>query len=347
MTNHLNQLSAEYLPAIEAEMRAVLRDGESDTAEHGLYYGMMHYHMGWVDERMAPAPGASGNSGKRIRPLLALLACASAGGDWRQALPAAAAVEILHNFSLVHDDIEDASPTRRGRTTVWKLWGEPQAINTGDGMFALAHLALLRLADRGVPAPVVVQALRRFDQTCVELTQGQYADMSFETRERVEVADYEAMIRGKTAVLVSLSAELGALVAGCGPAVVAEYAAYGLDLGLAFQMQDDLLGIWGDESATGKSTSTDLTTRKKTLPVLFGLERSEALRQLYAQPNSDAAFVHEAVRILVAAGAKDYTAAQAARFTDSALAHLESAGPSGDSGMGLYELTNMLLRRDR
>ena len=132
MTSELDTLAAAYLPALEAEMRAVLGASDNDSADDP-FLGMIHYHMGWTDAELRPA---GGNSGKRIRPLLCLLSCAAAGGDWRQALPAAAAIEILHNFSLVHDDIEDNSPTRRGRATLWTLWGQPQAINTGDAMFA-------------------------------------------------------------------------------------------------------------------------------------------------------------------------------------------------------------------
>jgi len=343
MTNELEGLTAEYLPAIEAEMRAVLR---ADGAGVDPFYGMIHYHMGWADETLRPA---GGNSGKRIRPLLCLLACAAAGGDWRQTVPAAAAIEILHNFSLVHDDIQDNSPTRRGRATVWTLWGQPQAINTGDAMFALAHLALGRLAERDVDAARVVRALRRFDETCVGLTRGQYTDMSFETRPAVTVDEYVAMITGKTAVLIALSAELGALVAGADDERVAHFAAYGLALGLAFQIQDDLLGIWGDEHVTGKSVATDIATRKKTLPVLYGLERSADLRDLYAEVATavgDAAFVRHAVALLDAAGARTYTAGEAARYIDAAFARLAAAQPTGAAATALNQLTAMLLRRD-
>ena len=346
MTNELETFTADTLPAIEAEMRAVLR-ADSTTADP--FYGMIHYHMGWADEALRPAggtAGSSGNSGKRIRPILCLLACAAAGGDWRQALPAAAAIEILHNFSLVHDDIEDDSPTRRGRATVWTLWGQPQAINTGDAMFALAHLALARLADCGVAPATVVRALRRFDETCVALTRGQYADMSFETRDEVTVEEYVAMITGKTAVLVALCAELGALVAAVDDGRVAHFADFGLNLGLAFQAQDDLLGIWGDEQLIGKSVSSDITTRKKTLPVLYALARSAPLRELYAGTDDDAAFVGRVVPLLEAAGARDYTAERAAHYTNEALASLALARPEGAAAVSLRQLTDMLLRRD-
>ncbi|MDA0246228.1 MAG: polyprenyl synthetase family protein [Chloroflexi bacterium] len=202
----MHHLTTEMLPAIQAELKAVLRAEIHPPVDH--LHGMMQYHMGWLDEQFEPLES---NAGKQIRPLLCLLACHAAGGDWRQALPAAAAVELLHNFSLIHDDIEDNSPTRRGRATSWRIWGVPLAINAGDAMFSVAHLALNRLVQRGVSADIIVRALRRFDETCLALTQGQQADMLFESRTEVSVEEYVAMITGKTSVLLALCAELGAL----------------------------------------------------------------------------------------------------------------------------------------
>ncbi|HMT20306.1 MAG TPA: polyprenyl synthetase family protein [Promineifilum sp.] len=343
MTSELNSLSAVFLPALEEEMRVVLGANGSDSGNADPFYGMIHYHMGWADANLRPADG---NSGKRIRPILCLLACAAAGGDWKQAVPAAAAIEILHNFSLVHDDIQDNSPARRGRPTLWTLWGQPQAINTGDAMFAMAHLALNRLTERGVDPAIVVRALRRFDETCVELTRGQFADMGFETRDDVEVAEYVAMITGKTAVLVSLCAELGALVAGADETRVRHFADYGLNLGLAFQVQDDILGIWGDEHLTGKSAATDITTRKKTLPVLYALSRSRTLRELYARNDSPDDFVSQVVVELDATGARAYALRKAEQYTDAAIANLTAAHPVDPAATALGLLTDKLLRRD-
>lgn len=343
MNNQLETLSAAFLPAIEEEMRTVLGAGQSDPGLSSPFYAMIHYHMGWVDEALQPA---GGNSGKRIRPLLCLLACQAAGGDWQKAVPAAAAIEILHNFSLVHDDIQDNSPTRRGRSTVWTLWGQPQAINTGDAMFAMAHLALNRLADRGVPAEVVVRALRRFDETCVALTHGQYTDMSFETRDSVEVKEYVGMITGKTAVLIALATELGALVAQADEARVRAFGDFGLNLGLAFQVQDDILGIWGDETVTGKSAATDITTRKKTLPVLYALAKSPELRALYDGHATEDEFVSRVVELLDDAGARHYAIDEAERYTRAAIASLSAAQPSPPASEALDILTGILLRRD-
>ena len=343
MTDQLEALTAEFLPAIESEMREVLGARLANSAPPNPFLGMIHYHMGWLNEHLEPA---GGNSGKRIRPILCLLACSAAGGDWHKAVPAAAAIEILHNFSLVHDDIQDNSPTRRGRSTMWRLWGQPQAINTGDAMFAMAHLALTRLADRGVPSGVVVRALRRFDETSITLTEGQFMDMDFETRDRVAIAEYVSMITGKTAMLLSLTVELGALIAGADEDRIRAYADYGLNLGLAFQVQDDILGIWGDEIVTGKSVASDITTRKKTLPVLYGLSRSQTLRDLYNGDATDGEFVSQVVSILGEIGTRDYAVSEAERYTKQAIENLNNAQPVGPAAEALDTLTGILLRRD-
>lgn len=303
----------------------------------------MQYHMGWVDVNFKPVEMYGG---KRIRPLLTLLACQAAGGEWPKALPAAASVEILHNFSLVHDDIEDASPTRRGRKTVWRIWGEPQAINCGDAMFAVAHLSMGRLSERDVPPATVVRAFQRFDETCLGLTHGQYRDMDFETRDDVRADDYITMITGKTAVLLSLCTEVGAIIAGQGKEQITHYAEFGRNLGLAFQVIDDILGIWGDESKTGKSVATDIITKKKTLPVLFGIERSTRLQELYEFSEPDSDFVRQVVDLLDETGAREYASSKAATYSAAALWHLEAAKPVGKAAAALSQLAAMLLQRD-
>jgi geranylgeranyl diphosphate synthase type I len=340
MNNQLKSLSQLMLPRLDDEMRLVFKvnDGKPDP-----FYGMMQYHMGWVNEDFQPVLV---HGGKRIRPLLTMLSCQASAGDWTSAIPAAAAVEIVHNFSLVHDDIEDISPTRRGRETVWKIWGEAQAINCGDAMYALAHLALVQLANNNVPSATVVRALRRFDETCLSLTQGQYNDMDFEAREVVQVDEYIEMITGKTAVLLSLCTELGALIAGQDENSIGHYAEFGLNLGLAFQVIDDILGIWGDESKTGKSAATDIITKKKTLPVLYGLERSNKLTDLYHYVEADDTFVREVVTLLDELGAREYASTRAATYSANARQHLQDANPTGEAGEALLQLADMLMQRD-
>ena len=338
--NEFKNLSQQMRQAVNEEMKSVLKVTNNVP---DLYHGMMHYHMGWVNDQLQPTEV---NAGKQIRPVICLLACQAAGGDWEQAVPAAAAIELLHNFSLIHDDIEDASPTRRGRKTLWTIWGQEQAINAGDAMFAYAHLALNRLVDRGIAAETAVHALRIFDETCVRLTQGQHADMDFETRELVSVDEYLAMIRGKTAVLLSLCTELGALIAGCAQETVHNYAQFGLNLGLAFQVIDDILGIWGDEAVIGKSASTDILTKKKTLPVLYGLSQDNTLQQLYKHESTDEQFVQEVIRLLNITGARSFAVQRATFYSQTALQHLEEAQPSGAAYTALIQLSDMLLQRD-
>jgi geranylgeranyl diphosphate synthase type I len=301
------------------------------------YYGMLHYHLGWADKDFAPAHV---KSGKRIRPVLCLLACQSAGGQAEQALPAAAAIELLHNFSLIHDDIEDNSPTRRGRATVWKLWGVPQATNAGDGMFAIAHQALERLEQAGVDSARILRTQAMFNRTCLQLTHGQHLDIEFETRPKVTVDEYMEMIANKTAALIGATAAIGALLGGSSR--VGHYQAFGRELGLAFQIQDDILGIWGDEAVTGKSAASDLLTRKKTLPVLYGLERSERLNIVYAAPEMNVA---AAVQLLDEAGAREYAQAKAKEHHALALEALGQSGAGGAAGAALRELVESLLDR--
>ncbi len=333
----LQDLFQRYLPLIESEMRACVPGPDEVAGALRAYYGMLHYHLGWADEHFAPVQV---NAGKRIRPVLCLLSCEAAGGDVRQAAPAAAAIELLHNFSLIHDDIEDNSPTRRGRATVWTLWGMPSALNVGDGLFAIAHGALERLSQVGLPDKPILQVQAMFNRTCLELTHGQHMDIEFETRPSVSVDEYMLMIANKTAALLGTAAAIGALVGGSDR--IEAYRQWGRELGLAFQIQDDILGIWGDEATTGKSASSDLLTRKKTLPVLYGLEHSAKLRVVYAAPEMNVA---AATQVLDEIGAREYAQAEAHRHYALALAALDQTGASGAAGAALKELAVRLLNR--
>jgi geranylgeranyl diphosphate synthase type I len=328
----MNEIMEHYLDAVEAEMRAVVC---APTPEVHDFYAYLHYHLGWTDEQLRPVKG---RAGKRLRPLFCLLSCAACGGDWQRALPAAAAVELLHNFSLVHDDIEDSDATRRGRPTLWRLWSLPQALNAGDALFALAHQALLRLTERGVPAENVVAAVEILDRTCLRLTEGQFLDIGFEGRTGVSVEEYLQMIAGKTAALVAASCELGALVAAAPQARSALLCAFGHHLGLAFQVQDDLLGLWGDPAVTGKPVGADLLRRKKTLPLVHGLTHSPALRALLAQPELSPADCARALELLEATGSHAWAQEQAEEYMRQALAALDAADlrtPAADSLRGL------------
>ncbi len=337
----LESFLTRYLSPLEAEMRAVVRS--ADPRQTALF-GMLHYHLGWADAAFNPCHS---ETGKHIRPVLCLLSCEACGGDWEQALPAAAAVELLHNFSLIHDDIEDGDRTRRGRPTVWALWGEAQAVNAGDALFALAQLALLRLAGRGVPAATVVTAQTLFNETCVALTGGQHLDIGFENRDAVLVADYLAMIEGKTAALVACACELGALVAAAPENQRAHLRAFGRHLGLAFQMRDDILGVWGDPAVTGKPAGADIARHKKTLPILHGLAQSEALRALFAQKELTEADVRRATALLDETGSRAFVEGLAEEHHSRALGALAEAGLQGPAAQALPDLAQALLGREK
>jgi geranylgeranyl diphosphate synthase, type I len=319
--------NSTYLPWIEDEMRAVVCSGDAQASGH---YGMMQYHMGWVDESFGPI---SAPSGKRIRPLLCLLACGAAGGDPRMALPAAAGLELLHNFSLIHDDIEDHSPTRRQRPTVWRLFGMPQACNAGDGMFSLAHLAFHRLRDFGAQERIVLETLRLFDETCLSLTEGQYLDMAFENRVDVTVGEYFRMTAGKTGALLAASTQIGAVVAGAPADQVRQYHAFGAAMGRAFQLQDDILGIWGDEAITGKSAAGDILSKKKTLPIILALAHPTTgprMSELYAGPPFEEADVPAILSLLEASGAQSYVEEQIRASICDAQSALSSLQPHAE-----------------
>jgi len=321
---------AELVAATENEILSLVRDRDPST--HGVYE-MVRYHLG-LDGSGAP-------SGKRMRPLLGLLAYASITGEYEPALPGAAAVELGHNFSLVHDDIEDGDVERRHRPTLWARHGIPQAINTGDMLFSLSRVALHRLTDLGFSDAKVLRLMRLYDTTCVALCEGQYIDIwTSEHDEAMSVELYFDMIGRKTAALISASIEAGALLATDDEAVIARYRAFGWALGLAFQINDDLLGIWGQEQATGKEP-TDLARHKKTLPVLYALEHAEPadrerLRAIQASDAPSASELAEAIAILERSGARDYTRDQAHRYRDQALAELDAAGtldPAARAGL--------------
>lgn len=333
----LKTLSQTYLPAVEAELQAVVQIARDPGVEE--LHEMLAYHMGWVGEGAGPEA-----RGKRVRPLLTLLCAAAAGGDWQAALPAAAAVELIHNFSLIHDDIQDRSPLRRGRRTVWTIWGEAQAINAGDTMFTLGHLALLRL-EATVSPQAALRALQVLDETCLHLTQGQYLDISYEGRGDLAVADYWPMVGGKTGALLSACTRLGALAARADAEVYSAYERFGRQVGLAFQALDDLLGIWGDAALTGKSTESDLVSGKKSLPVLYALERGGPFARRWAQGPIRAEEVESLAAALDAEGARTFTLAEANRLTDAALQSLDDARPQGEAGLALRELADRLLQR--
>ncbi len=322
---------AELIAATENEILRLVEDRDPPAA--GVYE-MVRYHLG-LDGTGAPA-------GKRLRPLLGLLAYASITGRYEPGLPGAAAVELGHNFSLVHDDIEDGDIERRHRPTLWTKYGIPQAINTGDMLFSLSRVALHRLTELGYSDAKVLRLMRLYDETCVALCEGQYIDIwTSEHDDVMSVELYFDMIGRKTAALISASIEAGAVLATDDEAIIRRYHTFGWALGLAFQLNDDLLSIWGQEAATGKEP-TDLLRHKKTLPVIYGFEHGtsadrERLRAFYHDRRPMPERIAEVLAILERLGARDYTREQAYRYRDEALADIGAAGPVDPSARASLE----------
>ncbi len=327
------------LPHIELELQRQV--SRLDAPRTKPFHEMLTYHMGWTGES-----AGSEATGKRIRPTLVLLTSASCGADWKPTLPAAAAIELVHNFSLVHDDIQDNSPRRRGRDTAWVKWGSPMAINVGDALFVISSQAIMDLKN-DFPAEVVVRAAEILHNTCLDLTRGQYLDMSYEERSDLGVEDYWHMISGKTAALISACCHLGALLGGADEEKQEAYRSFGHYLGLAFQVQDDILGIWGDEKVTGKSVASDLVEGKNSLPVLAGLDKKGKFAERWSQGPIAQEEVGEVARLLASEGGL-LTAQEAAKqMTDLALRSLEEAEPQGEAGDALFGLTKRLLGREQ
>ncbi len=313
----LRGLQERYAPSVEREVRHWL---SSRPGPAGLY-GMLSYQMGHVDGALNPERAPAG---KQFRPILSLLTCEAVGGTWETALPTAAAIELLHNFSLIHDDIEDRDPSRRHRATVWKVWGEAQAINAGDSMFALAGRALLETA---IPSQALDTLARSFHAMSLSLTEGQFLDMQFESRQDVTPVEYLDMIGRKTGALVAFSCLAGALIGGAGDQVQAALHEFGRDLGMAFQIQDDIQGMWGHPNATGKAAAKDLENRKKTLPVLMAMQRAQpeerrTLRDFYAYQRDDLPAIKA---ILDSTGARELSEETMARRQREAASALEAA----------------------
>lgn len=335
----LDSLSKSILPKLEDELKRSVSLA-NDTG-FGDLYEMLAYHLGWI----GPGSGLKAR-GKRIRPLMLLLTTSAAGGDWNCALPAAAAVELVHNFSLIHDDIEDDSPIRRGRPTIWKKWGMPQAINTGDAMFSLAHLTILRL-ESTTSTIIALKSSRILHESCLQLTKGQFLDITYQEHVNLSMDAYWPMVEGKTAALLSASTGIGAVIAQCSDEVRLAYGEFGRSLGLAFQTKDDLLGIWGDAALTGKSAASDLITGKKSLPVLYGLSQNSDFSKRWAEGPIFANEVSDIAKLLEDEGARDYTQNVSDNLTQKALDALSEANPQGEAGKALVELANLLLNRQQ
>ncbi|MEV8526044.1 MULTISPECIES: family 2 encapsulin nanocompartment cargo protein polyprenyl transferase [unclassified Streptomyces] len=302
------------------------------------------YHFGWEHADGTPA---GGQAGKAIRPALVLAGSRALGGEPDIAVRAAAAVELVHNFTLLHDDVIDEDATRRHRPTAWTVFGTPDAIIVGDALHALA---LRLLADDGHPAAPAASA--RLAACVIELCAGQQADCAFEQRgpQDVSLDECLGMAMAKTGALLGCACALGALYAGAGEEEVAAMDAFGREAGLAFQLIDDLIGIWGDPGRTGKPVGADLAAHKKSLPVVAALgsatPAAAELAELYQGPMGATA-VRRAAEAVDRAGGRDWAQIHAADRMARAVGHLSRAVPDLTAAGELLALAEFVTRRSR
>ena len=308
-----NRAPGPPLPGMFARYTDLVREGLAGAVpDAGLtdLNLLLQYHLGWTDRDGNPeASGAS--QGKALRPTLCMFACEALEGDLSRALLAAASIELIHNFSLIHDDIQDQDLERRHQPTVWALWGQPRALVAGDALQSVGDLAMLRSAQAGVPPATTMEVSRLLTQAYLEMIEGQCLDLSFETRTTITTDDYLNMIACKTGALIRSSVEIGATLATMDQEVTRAFASFGGYLGRAFQIRDDYLGVWGDESATGKSTDNDIRRRKKSFPAVFALERAsggarEDLYRIYSQEEVEDSDVERVMAIMEELGAARY-----------------------------------------
>ncbi len=336
-------LLSEHLDMIDGEIKKVFEN----RVFPGQLYDMMKYHLGWLDEGLERAEQYRG---KRFRPTMCILVYNALSGVRDKALPAAAAIELIHNFSLIHDDIEDMDEERRHKPTVWKLFGISQAINVGDGMHVLANHAALRMEELNVTSSKIVEVIRILNETIIALCEGQYLDMSFEDRLDITIDMYLEMISRKTATLVEASTWIGATLSTEDRGKVDSFRRFGRNIGIAFQIIDDIIGIWEKASQTGKPKASDVRNKKKTLPILYALQeapkgKNKRLMDIYRKDELTEEDTEEVLEILEDTGAHEYSKKMAAKFEVAALKELSKTKVEKEAMDNIKVLTEFLVRR--
>jgi geranylgeranyl diphosphate synthase type I len=331
---HIPDALRRQLPALEVALRAAALPVESRVG------AMASYHLGWTDAD-GQARGAGG--GKYLRGCLALWAAERCGRGY-DAQAAAAAVEWIHNFTLVHDDIQDGDRERRHRPTVWAVWGEAQAINAGDGMHGVAYRALLSGRDRPLAR---LRAAAAINNAVLEVIEGQCLDLALEGQIDTTVATYLRLARAKTGALIGAALEAGALTGGADARRATQLRRAGVELGVAFQIRDDWLGTWGDTEVTGKGCGGDLARRKITYPVVVGQAQLRGaarreFRRLYSRPSGDEDRI---LGLLDDAGAADAVTSELKRRSRSALHLVEACGLAEGAVDDFREIVEFIAER--
>ena len=317
---------------------------------HGpTVYDLLRYYMGWADEDGAPIAAMTG---KAVRPTLCLFGCEAVGGAPNLAIPAAVALEFVHNFSLVHDDIQDEDETRHNRKTLWAIWGKPKALVAGNVLRGVADVALHALEEEGVETKRSLKAVGLLTESYLEMIEGQYLDLSFEGRPDISMDDYLRMISRKTGALLRCSLNLGAAVGTDDQEAISAIRECGRALGYVFQIRDDVLGVWGEEEVTGKPVGADIRRKKNSYPVVYAMESAtdedrDSISSIYLKPELDEEDVDLVLRIMEDTGVREHAQTEAARWADSAMQSIAPLELSHLHREQIEEFTHFLLVRDR
>lgn len=331
-----------YRPHVDAALRARF-DGRSSPL-----YDMLRYSMGWADADGNPL---GGSTGKGLRPVLCLSACEAVGGGFETALPAAAALELIHTFSLVHDDIQDRDELRHHRPTLWRVWGEGKAIVAGNALRGVADASVEGMVAAGAEPAQALDVAALLTEAHLEMIEGQYLDVAYEDRAEVGLQQYLVMISRKTGALIRCAMNAGAAIGTSDRRTVDAFRECGRSLGYVFQIRDDLLGVWGDEEATGKPVGADIRRRKKSFPAVYAMSkvRGEAKKTLaakYAQEELDDDDIAVVLEIMDDAGVREYAQGLAVEHCEQAMRHLSSVETAPESRRGIEEIAHFLLLRE-
>ena len=337
------------LPGMFNEYRADIGNALRDALDNqDPVYNLLRYYMGWVDTE---GNATSGTEGKYLRPTLCLFSCEAVGGSRCLAMPAAAAMELIHNFSLIHDDIQDRDETRHHRKTLWAIWGIPKALVAGNVLRIVADSTLDDLQSVGVPSGRALPVIRQLTQAYLEMIEGQYLDISFEGQSEVGLKQYLDMIARKTGALIRCSFTMGALIGSQNIADANAFRESGRALGFLFQVRDDILGIWGDEESTGKPVGADIRRKKNAFPAVYSMSQARGedkrhLLSIYGKSELSDTDVEDVLHIMEVLNVREHAHALAVEEAEVAMEALAAVEMNQSARREYENLLEFLLHRE-
>ena len=341
LTDELPGMLQRYRTHISEALRFSLSKDDTPV------YDMLRYNMGWVDIEGNPC---AATEGKALRPTLCLFGCEATGGSINKAMPAAIALELIHSFSLIHDDIQDHDETRHHRPTLWAKWGVPKALVAGNILRVVADTSLQRLVDEGVGIDQALTVVGMLTEAYLEMIEGQYLDISYEGRPDIAIDDYLNMISKKTGALIRCAVNLGAVIGTRDETTIEAFRVFGRSLGYVFQIRDDVLGVWGNEETTGKPVGADIRRKKNSLPVVYAMsqadpEDKQLLDCIYQKEQLSDDDVSAVLNVMERVNVKGYAQKLAQEHSDIALEALAGVELAPDMRRETEDLVHFLLVR--